>query len=267
MDIFNCMFLVSPVWKYHFQKALGVLSASFSHSLIMASAVLSTTPARCRLFSFFCSCPTALHSLFRFDAHFLELLLLCLPCFYSFFSLSPLPFSGAPFSLSSSASFPPLALTRGYSFLGWAETASLYNTDRLLCNQIPSVATSEDSLSHFLHHTHTHTRKRVGTHMHAHTHITSVPPTPEQCACAVFMYNDPCTYNRSTWFILGLQGGSHRSHFHHFLFFSPTQLSHRVGGWGVGVQRSLSSGISMFVLWLCVSARPWLLYQTGDSGL
>lgn len=25
--------------------------------------------------------------------------------------------------------------------------------------------------------------------------------------------------------------------------------------------------VSMFVLWLCVSARPWLLYQTGDSGL
>lgn len=125
------------------------------------------------------------------------------PAFILFFPpLSPYPFSGAPSSLLSSASFPPLALTRGYSFLGWAETASLYNTDRLLCNQIPSVATSEDSLSRFLHHTHTHTHtytcKRVGTHMHAHTHTTSVPPTPEQCACAVFMYNDPCTYNRST---------------------------------------------------------------------
>lgn len=61
------------------------------------------------------------------------------------------------FSLLSSARFPPLAFTGGYSSLGWAETASLYNTDRLLCNQIPSVATSEESLPSFLHHTHTHT--------------------------------------------------------------------------------------------------------------
>lgn len=86
---------------------------------------------------------------------FFELLLLCLSCLLAFilFFFPPLPCS---FSLSSSACLPPLALTGGYSSLGWAETASLYNTDRLLCNQIPSVATSEDSLS--LSSSITHTR-------------------------------------------------------------------------------------------------------------
>lgn len=138
-----------------------------------------------------------------------------LACFYSFFSLS----LQCSFSLSSSACFPPLALTRGYSFLGWAETASLYNTDRLLCNQIPSVATSEDSLSRFLHHTHTHTRTCRHTHARAHTPHLCLPLL-NNVRVQFFMYNDPCTCNRSTWFILGLQGGSHKSHFHHFLFFS-----------------------------------------------
>lgn len=80
-----------------------------------------------------------------------------LACFYSFRSLS----LSCSFSLSSSARLPSLALTGGYSSLGWAETASLYNTDRLLCNQIPSVATSEDSLSRFLHRAH--------AQAHAHT--------------------------------------------------------------------------------------------------
>lgn len=67
------------------------------------------------------------------------------------------------FSLPSSARLPPLAFTGGYSSLGWAEAASLSNTDRLLGNQIPSVATSEDSLSRFLRQTQTHTQ--------AHNHI------------------------------------------------------------------------------------------------
>ncbi len=222
----------------------------------MTSVVLPTTPAHC--------CVPFLPFVLAWLLFTLALMLIfgvasfvsfLLACFYSFFFFSSLPCS---FSLSSSACLPPLALTGGYSSLGWAETASLYNTDRLLCNQIPSVATSEDSLSLFLHLTHTHTHSRRHTHAHAHTHTTSVPPTLEQCVCALFMYNDPCTYNHSTWFILGLQGGSRWSHFHHFLFFPALPL---------GVQRSLSSGISMFVLWLCVSARPWLLYQTGDSGL
>lgn len=116
-----------------------------------------------------------------------------LACFYSFFSLS----LQCSFSLSSSACFPPLALTRGYSFLGWAETASLYNTDRLLCNQIPSVATSEDSLSRFLHHTHTHTRTCRHTHARAHTPHLCLPLL-NNVRVQFFMYNDPCTCNRST---------------------------------------------------------------------
>lgn len=98
----------------------------------------------------------------------------------------------------------------------------------------------------------------VGTHMHIHTHTTSVPPTLEQCVCARFL----CTMTRVLTIIppdsfLACRKEVLWSHFHHFLFFPPLPL---------GVQRSLSSGISMFVLWLCMSARPWLLYQTGDSG-
>lgn len=117
------------------------------------------------LFLFFlCSCLTAFHS-FCFDAHFWSCFFcVFLACLLLFFSLSlSLVFF---FSLSSSACLPALALTGGYSSLGWAETASLYNTDRLLCNQIPSVATSEDSLSRFLLRAHTQARKQA----HAHTH-------------------------------------------------------------------------------------------------
>lgn len=127
-------------------------------------------------FSSFCSCPTAFHS-FCFDAHFWScffcVFLACLLLFFFFFSLP------CSFSLLSSACLPPLALTGGYSSLGWAETASLYNTDRLLCNQIPSVATSEDSLSCFLHHT--HTRTHVGTHMHIHTPHLCLPLLNSVC--------------------------------------------------------------------------------------
>lgn len=130
------------------------------------------------LFLFFlCSCLTAFHS-FCFDAHFWSCFFcVFLACLLLFFSLSlSLVFF---FSLSSSACLPALALTGGYSSLGWAETASLYNTDRLLCNQIPSVATSEDSLSRFLLRAHTH--KLASRHMHTHT--TSVLPTLEHCVC------------------------------------------------------------------------------------
>lgn len=175
-----------------------------------------------------------------------------LACFYSFFSLS----LQCSFSLSSSACFPPLALTRGYSFLGWAETASLYNTDRLLCNQIPSVATSEDSLSRFLHHTHTHAH--VGTHMHVHTHHICASHSWTMCVCSFL-----CTMTRVLAIVppdsfLACREEVTRVTFTTSCFFPPIPVE---------VQRSLSSGISMFVLWLCVSARPWLLYQTGDSGL
>lgn len=151
------------------------------------------------LFLFFlCSCLTAFHS-FCFDAHFWSCFFcVFLACLLLFFSLSlSLVFF---FSLSSSACLPALALTGGYSSLGWAETASLYNTDRLLCNQIPSVATSEDSLSRFLLRAHTQARKQA----HAHTPhlcflLLNIVCAPV-CVCvrAWFMYSDPCTYNHST---------------------------------------------------------------------
>lgn len=139
-------------------------------------------------FSSFCSCLTAFHS-FCFDAHFWScffcVFLACLLLFFFFFSLP------CSFSLSSSACLPPLALTGGYSSLGWAETASLYNTDRLLCNQIPSVATSEDSLSRFLYHTH------ACRHTRAHTpHLCLL--LLKVCVCALFL----CTMTRVLTIIL-----------------------------------------------------------------
>lgn len=176
---------------------------------MVTSVVLSTTPARCCSFSSFVLA-WLLFTLFALMlifgvASFVSFLL---ACFYSFLSPS---LSCSFFSLSSSACLPALALTGGYSSLGWAETASLYNTDRLLCNQIPSVATSEDSLSRFLLRAHTQARKQA----HAHTPhlcflLLNIVCAPV-CVCvrAWFMYSDPCTYNHSTWFILGLQRGSH----------------------------------------------------------
>lgn len=177
---------------------------------MVTSVVLSTTPARCCSFSSFVLA-WLLFTLFALMlifgvASFVSFLLACLLLFFSL-SLSLVFF----FSLSSSACLPALALTGGYSSLGWAETASLYNTDRLLCNQIPSVATSEDSLSRFLLRAHTQARKQA----HAHTPhlcflLLNIVCAPV-CVCVRvwFMYSDPCTYNHSTWFILGLQRGSH----------------------------------------------------------
>lgn len=205
------------------------------------------------LFDCFSLSPALMHFLFFLVASFVSF---PLACFYSFFLAAFL----FPLVLR------PPASTGGYSSLGWAETASLYNTDRLLCNQIPSVATSEDSLSGFLRHTHTHTHSyaRACNRTQARTHATAVLPTQgfELRVCVFLrvcasLYSDPCTYNHSTWFILCLQGGRQGSHFHHFLFF---HLSHR-GFKGHCLQ------VSMFALRVCVSARPWQLYQTGDSGL
>lgn len=156
-------------WDYFFSfffflKARFALSVSFCFFFMVTSVVLSTTPARCCSFSSFVLA-WLLFTLFALMlifgvASFVSFLLACLLLFFSL-SLSLVFF----FSLSSSACLPALALTGGYSSLGWAETASLYNTDRLLCNQIPSVATSEDSLSRFLLRAHTQARKQA----HAHT--------------------------------------------------------------------------------------------------
>ena len=119
------------------------------------------SPLRCS-FSSFCSCLTAFLFALMLTFGVASFVSFLLACFYSFLSLSlSLSLTPCSFSLSCSACLPPLALTGGYSSLGWAETASLYNTDRLLCNQIPSVATSEDSLSRFLQHTHTCTHTRM----------------------------------------------------------------------------------------------------------
>lgn len=120
---------------------------------------------------------------FCFDAHFWSgsicAFLAFIP-FSLFLALSPLFLF--PLVLR------PLAFTGGYSSLGWAETASLYNTDRLLCNQIPSVATSEESLPRFLHHTHTHACRHTCTQARTHTCTltTSVPPTPQR-VCSVYV--------------------------------------------------------------------------------
>lgn len=138
------------------------------------------------------------------------------PSLLLFFSLSFSLSLQCSFSLLSSARFSPLAFTGGYSSLGWAETASLYNTDRLLCNQIPSVATSEESLPRFLHHIHTHmhacrhTCTEARTHAHAHTLHLCLPLLN---VCVVFMYNDLCAHSRRQ------PGKRLGSHFHHFLFF------------------------------------------------
>ena len=151
-DIFKkgsvCSLCVSLLFSYH------DLSCTFYHACPLLD-----------FFSSFCSCLTAFLFALMLTFGVASFVSFLLACFYSFFfSLSlPLSLSLTPcsFSLSSSACLPPLALTGGYSSLGWAETASLYNTDRLLCNQIPSVATSEDSLSRFLQHTHTRTHARM----------------------------------------------------------------------------------------------------------
>lgn len=123
----------------------------------MTSAVLSSTPAHSSLFpprrvSLF----SALMFIFGVGS-FVSFLLAFILFFFSF------PLLCVFFPLPSSARLPSLAFTGGYSSLGWAEAASLNNTDRLLGNQIPSVATSEDSLSRFLRRTQTHTQ--------AHNHI------------------------------------------------------------------------------------------------
>lgn len=104
-------------------------------------------------------------------------------------------------------------------------------------------------------YTHTH----VGTHARTPTHTTAVRYTPQQCVCLHnFSVHWP-VYIQSFHLIHSWPGReSHWSHLNHFLFF-PTSHHHRFKGHCLQV--------SVFVLWLCVSARPWLLYQTGDSGL
>lgn len=141
---------VGSLWRKKKRSRLRVLSSSFCYFLILTPVVLLVSVPS----SSFCSSLSAFSLLFALMlifgvAPFVPSLLL-------FFSLSFSLSLQCSFSLLSSARFSPLAFTGGYSSLGWAETASLYNTDRLLCNQIPSVATSEESLPRFLHHIHTH---------------------------------------------------------------------------------------------------------------
>ena len=239
--------------KYTLKKRLCVFS--LRHFAVLLSWPLLCFPPRlpvapfpslsfvlvCLLFTFLLWCSV------------LELLLLCLSCLLAFilFFFSSLPCS---FSLSSSARLPSLALTGGYSSLGWAETASLYNTDRLLCNQIPSVATSEDSLSRFLHHTHTH----LGTRMHTHTPHLCFPLLNNVCVRVWLL----CTMTRVPTIIppdsfLACTEEVTGVTFTTSCFCPPLPLGFK----GHCLQ------VSMFALWLCVSARPWLLYQTGDCGL
>lgn len=141
--------------------------------------------------SSFCSSLTAFSLLFALMlifgvAPFVPSSLLFLP---HAFSLS----LQCSFSLLSSARFPALAFTGGYSSLGWAETASLYNTDRLLCNQIPSVATSEESLPRFLHHTHAHACRHTCTQAPTQTQTHTLHlwiPLFNVCVCVVVMCTD-----------------------------------------------------------------------------
>lgn len=197
-------------------------------------------------------------SLFLLWCSFLELLLLCLSCLLAFilFSLSlSLVFF---FSLSSSACLPALALTGGYSSLGWAETASLYNTDRLLCNQIPSVATSEDSLSRFLHRAHTQAR----TQAHAHT--------PHLCFLLLNIVCAPvCVCMRAC--MVYVQWPVYLQSFH--LIHSwpaerkPLESLSLLPVFSTDPAEGSKVIVFRYPCLFCVSARPWLPYHTGDSGL
>lgn len=248
-------------WDYFFSfflflKARFALSVSFCFFLMVTSVVLSTTPARCCSFSSFVLA-WLLFTLFALMlifgvASFVSFLLACLLLFFSL-SLSLVFF----FSLSSSACLPALALTGGYSSLGWAETASLYNTDRLLCNQIPSVATSE-RLTLSLPPPRAHTSSHAGTC----THTTSVLPTLEHCVCTCV-----CMCARMVY----VQWPVYLQSFH--LIHSwpaerkPLESLSLLPVFSTDPAEGSKVIVFRYPCLFCVSARPWLPYHTGDSGL